>query len=1069
MFRHPPIRLELRVIETNYGGQLILEFIEYALVFTIIAECNTLFHNSENYIQTSAEVVLTLLGILMATLLVLIYGLRSGKAFIYDLKDNYAIWGTVFACVVVFFVANVTRIGGTHAVRKYVFSFVLFFPLAYTLFRLYRLAGRPNEVFYKHANIICFIAILNLMVYSCVTLNPNVVQVQMTQTRWGGLSHLKTWSNYLNVCVVTSASRNVLGFSIYRNYGFTTEPLMYSIQLVTALYTEMFLRPQQQRKVWKMILLVAAIFTTQSTLGLLITVVTVGLKLFVACRDKGKRPLFLPIAIAVIALVFVLIRQKQETGASSFTVHMEHYRASLEAFLHHPLIGIGYVNDQAVVAFVKDAISARDQGLSNSVAVILAEGGILLSGICMTPFIVLFCQSRKHNSTKNTAFWAVGPFSLYCLTIVHFHMLLLLFMAFGYATLEIRRTEEQKRQIILADDGEVAEAKEIGKKRKPLLVTFAMIALVTACEMLMLFSTGVWKTVFVFLKSNQLLFGQSTWKVYCFSLFLILSVIVIKFWLNTIEKKERLVLLKETAFFILYSTTFLCLYPSLYSWVSTAFGSIRFLGDVIETFILALLYFGMLFAVWLIFSVFSVHKKLAVVGCVCLVIFGLLFSGLTVKRILRVEVDTDSVLRCLAKAKLDGNGKLYANENPAAWKSRVSEIEYCGASYGAFAVMENASVVAAHNNILSELLEIGYEVTELSEECILYSNDKAFLASLNENGYPTYMYYPFQRNTEDGSADTLKRGKYTLTAGIRLLSSASDLGEPVCQISVTANNGKTAVLCQDIFPDQFDSDGNYEAAIPFSAGDWEGMEYTLLAENESAVQLAFLVIKETPTDIVRTEFDGRHQVILESFYDIEGNPYPKGNVYYAIARKYDRMGRVIELDYLGEEGEPVSIGSGYASMKREYNVYGQVIQEDYFDEAGQACVIQNGYASIERKYNKKRQLIKESYYSDNARLCMIPQGYAYFTREYDDVGNVSYQRYYDVSGHLTTTVWGYAVLYREYNDARKIVYEAYFGTEEEPVASLNGAASVRIEYQTDGEESDRTYYDTQGKVVYLEG
>ena len=53
-------------------GKVIIEFLEYALMFTVIIECNSLFHYSENYRQTTMEVVVTVFAILMAGILLVI-------------------------------------------------------------------------------------------------------------------------------------------------------------------------------------------------------------------------------------------------------------------------------------------------------------------------------------------------------------------------------------------------------------------------------------------------------------------------------------------------------------------------------------------------------------------------------------------------------------------------------------------------------------------------------------------------------------------------------------------------------------------------------------------------------------------------------------------------------------------------------------------------------------------------------------------------------------------------------------------------------------------------------------
>jgi hypothetical protein len=115
-----------RLAETK-TSKVIIEFLEYVLVFTVIIECNSLFHYSENYRQTTMEVLLTLFAIAVAGLLAVVYGLQNKAGIQQELKKNWPIWSLLLGWILAFLVLNVLRLGAENALRKYILSFLLFF------------------------------------------------------------------------------------------------------------------------------------------------------------------------------------------------------------------------------------------------------------------------------------------------------------------------------------------------------------------------------------------------------------------------------------------------------------------------------------------------------------------------------------------------------------------------------------------------------------------------------------------------------------------------------------------------------------------------------------------------------------------------------------------------------------------------------------------------------------------------------------------------------------------------------------------------------------------------------
>ena len=1072
-------------------GKILRAFLEYTFVFTVIIECNSLFHYSENYRQTSMEVVVTVFAILLAGILAVLCGWKNRDKIRQELKESWPVWSVLLVCIFAFLVLNVLRSGAENSLRKYVLSFILFLPIAYLLFRSYRLDGKPHELLFKYSDVVLIIAACSLAVFAAVTLQPGIVQARMISSRWSSLGYLKEHVNYLNLCVVSrGGTRTIAGFTFYRNMGFFTEPLMFCVPLITALFTEMFLHRKEDRRVWKWLVLLAAVAVSQSTLGMLLAAGAVGIKLIEGVKLKRRWLMVFPALVLVAAAVFVLLRQKSNIDTDSTATHIQHFIAAVKTFLEHPLIGCGYIREEPIIRYLPPNTS---RGLSNSVAVVLAEGGIFLGLICMLPFFLGLAQIFSKNN-KRIALWTLGPLGLYCVTVFHFHLLLMLFIAFGYSMLEIRGAESGgKRRLALAEDAEAPAAREdLTAPERVGRITGIILGCAAAAALLL--SAGFWKALSRWMTLRQLYLGQSAWKVYYFSLFLILAVLVICQAVRVWTKKEDRRWLGETAWFLLVSALFAAVYPAAFSLASTALDVPTSFGDFFESTALAGLYFGSVAVGWLLLALWRRNKKLFAAGAAAAAVLVLCAAVGVRMYVSRLSAPTDDIAPIIREASSAAEGKLYANERQTAMKRALPELAYAPARDGAFAALANASVVTAHDRNLRQLLAAGFRVTELSPAYVLYSNDSAVIEKLQGDGYTFSKYYPYAMTPDNEAAIILKNGYCTLTAELRREPEADAPHEVVGNLLITSYYGKKQVKKQAVYAYDFDEEGFARISIAFNAGKWEGMAYRFVPEEGFMLLAETLTLAETPKYLTDVTYDGRFLPIREAYFKPTGEPHYLSQGYAATSREYDRAGRLIRQTYYDGEGAPVVIKSGYASFNRAYNRQGRLWKEAYYDENGELCLLAKGYASFEKEfdrkgnaivvrylgvdgrrillpggyaefrsvYNRDRQLLERRFYGENGESILLPSGYWMEKREYDEAGNVSVQRYYDTEGQSVLTAKGYAEVHKEYNEKKEVVREEYYGVSGERIALPNGAASLSIEYGTNGKESARHYYDLNG-------
>ena len=85
----------------------------------------------------------------------------------------------------------------------------------------------------------------------------------------------------------------------------------------------------------------------------------------------------------------------------------------------------------------------------------------------------------------------------------------------------------------------------------------------------------------------------------------------------------------------------------------------------------------------------------------------------------------------------------------------------------------------------------------------------------------------------------------------------------------------------------------------------------------------------------RYEYDANGHLVLESYYDENGNPMDRIDLmYFKKAILYDEHGNENGEQYYSISGEQTCSTLGYASYMRELSMNDQIVSEEYFDEKG---------------------------------------------------------------------------------------------------------------------------------------
>lgn len=186
----------------------------------------------------------------------------------------------------------------------------------------------------------------------------------------------------------------VLKNTIYRNSSIFTEAPMFALNLSFALATEIFLN--DKKKTNNVIILIIGLISTL-TLSAFVNIFLVYV-LWAIINYKyiilDKKKVILNIILLIITILFLFVFWGFRSNSASLSIRIDDYQASFKAFSNHAIIGNGYNNELAIKEYFSD-FRKYNNGLSNSIFVILAEGGIYLSLIYILPQILIAYESIK--------------------------------------------------------------------------------------------------------------------------------------------------------------------------------------------------------------------------------------------------------------------------------------------------------------------------------------------------------------------------------------------------------------------------------------------------------------------------------------------------------------------------------------------------------------------------------------------------------------------------------------------------------------------------------------------------
>ncbi|NAS19302.1 hypothetical protein GND98_015920 [Clostridium butyricum] len=249
---------------------------------------------------------------------------------------------------------------------------------------------------------------------------------------WGGEKYIPS---YYNIYFETQ-SINIFGIKLIRNTGIFTEAPMYNFVLCISLSVELFLKEKKINS--KIAILMITIITTITTTGIVIMSILISLSILFNKNKSNLRSILKYITFPIILLILCGISMKfinDKMNASigktaSFSVRVDDYKIGFEVLNDYKLNGVGFLNHDFVKSYMNTSERDTDVGGSNSIMIIVSQGGIYLSIIYLVAIISFFVITLKKRQ-RNLLIFNMIIAILMAVTNIPYTNIILLYLAMG--------------------------------------------------------------------------------------------------------------------------------------------------------------------------------------------------------------------------------------------------------------------------------------------------------------------------------------------------------------------------------------------------------------------------------------------------------------------------------------------------------------------------------------------------------------------------------------------------------------------------------------------------------------
>ena len=423
--------------------------LEYFLLILVILNCNTPYNSSTDFWLNLGYIIP-----LVLFFVIIVFGILFGIR-----KAALNRWGVAFC---LYFVAAVCYIAFRVDSNNF-FQFVFKFLISLPLFALlgYLEYDRFNNItlLHRYVNLMIFLAATSLFFWIFGTelrlIKPNMA----INAFWGTAYRYEGYFGiYFERQYIYLFEKKFL-----RNEGIFNEAPMYALNLVFAIAVCLFLKNRNHQKKkyclgktgleitcpdWKIVLFSVSILTTFSTTGISMFLAIWVIDYLTKDNRLTLKKTTISVVLVIIAAIIVNILLQDRASSESWDIRMMDYISGLNSWLSSPILGIGYGKTSNIFS---TGYLTQQVGYSNSLFLILSQGGILLASLFFGPHLSILVKSKNKQWLKRIKCFSVVVILELIFTIFAYTQLGLMITGLIYSLLMICNEKKNDEEVIICE------------------------------------------------------------------------------------------------------------------------------------------------------------------------------------------------------------------------------------------------------------------------------------------------------------------------------------------------------------------------------------------------------------------------------------------------------------------------------------------------------------------------------------------------------------------------------------------------------------------------------------------
>ncbi|MDS2316119.1 hypothetical protein RK670_06680 [Streptococcus pneumoniae] len=384
----------------------LIDILDYMWIILIIVQCHSIY-------TVKSEPLNLIVPFLVTTAMLLLLNLLR---FTLSIKYIYVL-GLYFIAMVTFFLTNI----GANVTPLNITKYFIILPLFFLINSIYVNKEIFSALLSKFVNVVVILAIFSLFFWIFGTLLNVVHPTSTVINQWSGGQLI---NSYYNLYFETQ-QMIFFGFRIIRNSGIFAESPIWGLILSIAYVIDFLILKFDKNS--KRNIIILTMLSTISTTGIIIVGLAILYKIMTTSRWMTKL-LLLPFTLSLGLSLLLLLAEKSETVSANLRV--DDYNIGFIVWKTSLWIGHGLNNG---ILAIQSHISTftRNLGYSNTLFVILAQGGLLLFLIYFSPMILLLFKKNINLDFK----FAIILFFILVTTIIFegtFLFLWILTLSYSY-------------------------------------------------------------------------------------------------------------------------------------------------------------------------------------------------------------------------------------------------------------------------------------------------------------------------------------------------------------------------------------------------------------------------------------------------------------------------------------------------------------------------------------------------------------------------------------------------------------------------------------------------------------